>query len=147
MQLSHVTRLDIVWDEYLENSLKVTTRGKRGSGVRQRVAANIQLQRNWKEFLRVDQNKHKLFRYLAESVTSIDADKQVISTHGKQVLSIMPISRDNMGRLALATMKKPILECSFMRQMQYSAASPRSSCALLILMFLEVERASRRPNN
>ena len=36
----------------------------------------------------------------------------------------------------LATMKKPILECSFMRQMQYSVASRRSSCALLILMFL-----------
>lgn len=26
-QLPHVTRLDIVWDEYLENSLKTTTRG------------------------------------------------------------------------------------------------------------------------
>ena len=99
-QLSHVTRLDIVWDDYLENSLKATTRGKRGSGVRQRVAADIKLPRNWKEFLRVDQNKQELFRYLAESVTSIDDDKHVISTHGKQVLSIMPISRDNMGRLA-----------------------------------------------
>ena len=32
-QVSHVTRLDIVWDEYLENSLKATTRGKCGSGV------------------------------------------------------------------------------------------------------------------
>ena len=73
-QLSHVTRLDIVWDEYLGNSLKATTRGKRGSGVRQRVAADIKLPRNWKEFLRVIQNKQELFRYLAESVTSIDAD-------------------------------------------------------------------------
>ena len=27
---SHVTRL---WDEYLENTLKATTRGKRGSGL------------------------------------------------------------------------------------------------------------------
>ena len=32
-QLSQVTRLDIVWDEYLKNSLKATTRGKRGTGV------------------------------------------------------------------------------------------------------------------
>ena len=30
---SHVTRLDIVWDENLENTLKATTRGKRGSGL------------------------------------------------------------------------------------------------------------------
>ena len=41
-----------------------------------------------------------MLKYLAECVTSIDAEKQVISTHGKQVLSIMPISRDNIGRLA-----------------------------------------------
>ena len=41
-----------------------------------------------------------MFKYLAECVTSIDAEKQVISTHGKQVLSIMPISCDNIGRLA-----------------------------------------------
>ena len=99
-QLSHVTRLDIVWDEYLENSSKATTRGKRGSGARQRVAADNKLPRNWKEFLRVDQNKQELFKFLAECVTSIDAEKQVISTHDKQVLSIMPISRDNIARLA-----------------------------------------------
>ena len=99
-QLSHVTRLDIVWDEYLKNSLKATTQGKRGTGVRQRVAPDTKLPRNWQEFLQVDQNKQELFKYLAECVTSIDAEKQVISTHGKQVLSIMPISRDNIERLA-----------------------------------------------
>ena len=32
-----------MWNEYLENSLKATTRGKRGSGVRQRVAADKKL--------------------------------------------------------------------------------------------------------
>ena len=100
VQLSNVNRVDIVWDEYLKNSLKVTTRGKRGTGVRQRVAADNKLPRNWQEFLRVDQNKQELFKYLAECVTSIDAEKQVISTHGKQVLSIMPISCDNIERLA-----------------------------------------------
>ena len=96
-QLSYVTRLDIVWDEYLENSLKATTRGKRGSGVRQCVVANNKLPRNWKEFLLVDQNKQELSKYLAECVTSIDAGKQVISTHGKQVLNIIPIPRENIG--------------------------------------------------
>ena len=33
VHFSHVTRLDTVWDEYLENTLKATTRGKRGSGL------------------------------------------------------------------------------------------------------------------
>ena len=135
-QLSHVTRLEIVWDDYLKNSLKATTRGKRGTGVRQRVAADNKLPRNWQEFLRVDQNKQELFKYLAECITSIDAEKQVISTHGKQVLSIMPIHVTTSDDWPLVTMKKPILECSFMWQMQHSVASRRSSCALLILMFL-----------
>lgn len=44
---------DIVWDEYLENSLKATIRGKHGSGVRQHVPAN-NLPRNWREFLRAE---------------------------------------------------------------------------------------------
>ena len=71
----------------------------RGSGVRQRVAADNKLPRNWKEFLRVDQNKQELFKYLAECVTSIDVEKQVISTYGKQVLSIIPIPCNTIGRL------------------------------------------------
>ena len=29
-QLSHAKRLDVVWDEYIANSLKATTRSKRG---------------------------------------------------------------------------------------------------------------------
>ena len=33
-QLQNVSRLDIVWDQYLDNSLKAQTRMKRGKGVR-----------------------------------------------------------------------------------------------------------------
>ena len=32
-QLHHVTRVDIVWHEYVETSLKATTRSDRGAGV------------------------------------------------------------------------------------------------------------------
>ena len=32
-QLHHATRLDLVWDKYVEHSLKVTARGKCGKGV------------------------------------------------------------------------------------------------------------------
>ena len=46
--LQHVKRIDNVWDEYVENSLKATTRDKRGSGVRQLVAANNKFQENGK---------------------------------------------------------------------------------------------------
>lgn len=80
--LRHVKRVDIVWDEYVGNSLKATTRSDRRAGVRRRVAANNQLPRNWKEFLRVDENKCELFKFLAESTSSLEVENQVISTYG-----------------------------------------------------------------
>ncbi|CAH3168150.1 unnamed protein product, partial [Porites evermanni] len=97
-QLRHVKRVDIVWDEYVENSLKATTRSDRGAGVRRRVAANNQLPHNWKEFLRVDENKRELFKFLAESSSSLQVEKQVISTYGKQVLTTLP--RNDISSLA-----------------------------------------------
>ena len=65
-QLRHVKHVDIVWDEYVENSLKAITRSERGTGVRRRDTANNQLPRNWKEFLRVDENRREL--HLVESM-------------------------------------------------------------------------------
>ena len=36
-QLQHATRVDVVWDRYLPDSLKESTREKRGKGVRRKV--------------------------------------------------------------------------------------------------------------
>ena len=85
-QLSHAKRLDVVWDEYVPNSLKATTRSKRGKGVRRRVQASSQLPRNWQQFLQNDENKQELFRFLAESVLSLHEGKQVITTKGREIL-------------------------------------------------------------
>ena len=91
-----------MWDEYFENSLKATTRSKRGSGVHQRVASDNKLLRNWKDFLRVDRNKQELFKFLAQCVTSVDSgQKQVISSHGTNVLSSLP--RGEVSILAPST--------------------------------------------
>ena len=97
-QLRHVKCVDIVWDEYVENSLKATTRSYREAGVRRRVAANNQLPRNWKEFLRVDESRRELFKFLAESTSSLEVEKQVILTYGKQVLTTLP--RNDISSLA-----------------------------------------------
>ena len=87
-KLQHVKRIDIVWDEYMEASLKATTRHKRGQGVRQRVAPGNKLPRNWMEFLRNGRNKQELFRLLAQCAASIrSGEKQVVSSHGQGVLS------------------------------------------------------------
>ncbi len=56
-QLENTTRVDIVWDVYQTDSLKGTTRQKRGKGVRRRVVPSAAIPKNWKDFLHVDDNK------------------------------------------------------------------------------------------
>ena len=36
-QLDHATRVDVICDQYIENSLKAHTRKSRGKGIRRRV--------------------------------------------------------------------------------------------------------------
>ena len=75
----------------MENSLKATTRSKRGSGVQRLIAANYKLPRNWKEFLRENRNKQELFRFLAQCATSVNSgQRQIISTYARGVLMSLP---------------------------------------------------------
>ena len=81
-----VDRLDVVWDVYVENSLKQTAKCNRGTGVRRRIFASNPIPRNWSEFLRVDDNKNQLFKFLAEYFSNLQTDNQVITTIGEQVV-------------------------------------------------------------
>jgi hypothetical protein len=83
-----VKRLDIIWDEYVPDSLKSMTRSKRGKGIRRRVKSDTRLPENWEAFLRVDDNKRELFGYLTEKAITVYCrpDKQVISTKGTEML-------------------------------------------------------------
>ena len=47
-----VKRVDLVWDRYIDNSLKTNTRLVRGTGVSRRVSAGTSLPANWQSFLR-----------------------------------------------------------------------------------------------
>ena len=86
-QLARVTRVDIIWDVYIPDSLKSTARENRGNGVRRRVAAANSIQGNWQEFLLVDENKTELINFLAhEVVVYLSTEKEVFSTCGKHVL-------------------------------------------------------------
>ena len=91
-QLRNIERLDIVWDQYFTNSLKLTARQKRGKGVRRRVTPDNKLPGHWPEFLRVDSNKTELFGFLANYTVEhpgIKAlEKQVYITLGDKVLSV-----------------------------------------------------------
>lgn len=83
----NVSRVDFVWDVYLDNSLKATTRNSRGAGARRRVAANTAFPGSWQQFLRVDENKNELFRFLANYIADLAENEKVItSTYGEGVL-------------------------------------------------------------
>ena len=73
-------RLDIVWDAYIKNSLKSTARSKRGLGIRRIILPDSKIPSNWHSFLRVDQNKEELFRFLATEASSLECRGLVIST-------------------------------------------------------------------
>ena len=56
-QLRNVTRIDIIWDVYLEDSLKSTAREIQGRGIRGRVDPSNTIPGNWQGFLRLADKK------------------------------------------------------------------------------------------
>eukprot|EP00745_Piridium_sociabile_P014857 TRINITY_DN21914_c0_g2_i3.p1 TRINITY_DN21914_c0_g2~~TRINITY_DN21914_c0_g2_i3.p1 ORF type:complete len:617 (-),score=120.53 TRINITY_DN21914_c0_g2_i3:145-1995(-) len=91
-QLQQVSyRLDIVWDVYIPDSLKNSTRESRGKGRRRRVGSETTIPTNWSSFLRVDANKTELFNFLAYQVVTIESGKQIVTTRGPNVLTNHPI--------------------------------------------------------
>lgn len=88
-KLQTVSRLDLIWDTYLADSLKGSTRAKRGQGVRRRVVAGASIPGNWQHFLRVDSNKTELFKFLSTALLEWfdQEDKQLVITDGEAVLS------------------------------------------------------------
>lgn len=105
-QLRYSNRVDVIWDRYISNSLKASTRSKRGTGIRRKVQPNNELPRNWKSFLRVDGNKTDLFEFLAEHIhhMQISIGKLVVTSYGEQVLSNPP--RETQSDLAPCTHEK-----------------------------------------
>ena len=90
--LENVQRVDLVWDEYIPNSLKACTREKRGTGARRRVLPSVTVPRNWQDFLRSDDDKKELFTFLSEqAMTIVIEGKQIVATHGTKVLCSPPL--------------------------------------------------------
>ncbi|KAG7163101.1 hypothetical protein Hamer_G002176 [Homarus americanus] len=81
-KLQTASRLDLVFDRHIADSLKCTARAKRGQGVRKCVVGSATIPRNWQNFLRVDSNKTELFKFLFDK-----EDKQLVITDGQAVLS------------------------------------------------------------
>ena len=93
-ELGKTQRVDLVWDVYIKDSLKLSTRSNRGTGTRKRVSSHAKLPGNWKNFLRNDDNKDELFQSLGHECVSKDTgDKVIVSTLLDSVVS----SRDGQN--------------------------------------------------
>ena len=71
-------RVDVLFDRYLQTSLKTETREKRGGGIRVSVRESTPICKNWRQFLRVDKNKEELFTMLAVELGNQNANENTI---------------------------------------------------------------------
>ena len=99
-QLQSATRLDVVWDVYTPDSLKESTREKRGKGVHRNVSGKTKLPGNWMDFLRDSGNKKELFAFLTSKVAQFSwpPAKAVYVTSGQAVVCIgdsIPMAMQN----------------------------------------------------
>ena len=71
-------RVDIKFDMYKYESLKASTRVKRGKRISRKVLDKSLAPTNWKSFLRLDQNKTELFCYVSTTIIQHGDKRDVI---------------------------------------------------------------------
>ena len=76
-----------MFDVYHQSSLKAETRSKRGRGVRRRVTKEGKIPSNWRNFLRVNDNKVELFNFLADKIAHMSSQNVVIVTKEEDAVS------------------------------------------------------------
>ena len=120
-QLRNVTRIDIIWDVHLEDSLKSTAREIRGGGIRQRVAPSNTIPGNWQEFLRLADNKTELFDFLAHQVVeNLSREKDDYTTCGQNVLGSQ-VGQD-ISSLAPCTHEEADIRMLLLKHLRYIPA-------------------------
>lgn len=79
----------MVWDTYIADSLKESTREKRGHGIRRKVSPQAKLPGKWMDFLRDSRNKEELFQLLTCKVADFACppEKVLYITARQDVLS------------------------------------------------------------
>ena len=135
-QLERADRVDIVWDQYLENSLKSETRKRRGKGIRRRVQGNNNLPGNWQQFLRLDANKQELFTFLARCTMKMQHrpdGKQLVATLGDGVLCNPP---DESITAALSPCTQ---EEADTRMLLHTADAVRQGCQKIVLRTVDTD--------
>ncbi len=80
-----VHRVDVVFDDYRDASLKAATKMKMVTGVRIRVERREELPGNCHQFLRDDGNKTELFNLPSDNVTAENFPDVVVMIRGKDL--------------------------------------------------------------
>jgi len=124
--LINARRVDIIWDRYLSDSLKTTTRESRGAGVRQRLLSDGKFPKNWSSYHRNAANKTELFQYLSRVIaqSAFDEGKIIITTYSMtqlctEILVLMMTWFNQSILLLHAIMRSLIQESCCMQQMQH----------------------------
>ena len=78
--LYNIKRLDIIWDRFLPDSLKSSSREKQGRGIRIQVLPPTLRPSNFKKFLLVADNKVRLFAHLAGQLAQLLVEGKLIIT-------------------------------------------------------------------
>ena len=87
-ELQTVERLNAVFDTYKKDSLKATTRQKRGKGLRRKVEEQSLAPKNCHSFLRIDKNKTEVFKFLSERIVEIETNKMVVSPFEDKIVGL-----------------------------------------------------------
>ena len=85
MQLQSATRIDIVWDTYLSDSLKESTQEKRGKGVRSKVSGQMKLPGRCIDFLGNSKNKTEFFTFLTDKIVKFTFPPMKLVCHSRTV--------------------------------------------------------------
>ena len=114
-QLENSRRLDVVWDTYIEDSIKESTREKRGKGLRRKVSSQAKLPSKWLDFLRDPANKTELFSLLTSKVYehNFPPGKEVHITSGNVSLCMYAPSKPNfisMSQKYVIYLNMPMLQ-------------------------------------
>ena len=77
-------RIDVMFDTYKQESLKSSARKKRGKGIQRKVQVNSIAPTNWWAFLRIDENKTELCRFLSQhSLSLIEGNSTMLYAYDK----------------------------------------------------------------
>ena len=89
-KLQAVNGVDVIWDRYLDSSIKGATREKQSADLRRKVNPQTKIPLKWSDFLHDHSNKIELFSLLTNTAArqEVADKKELYITSDKSVISI-----------------------------------------------------------